>query len=106
MFRLTAAVFIIASFFMSSYAMAEQCNNSGHRLFIEYRQQGFGNVTQVREWCNGFMNQFSISQDRFDEHCGWTRTGSYGRYSYDGNFIYANDYAGQPQFYFQPYCND
>ena len=93
---------------MSGIATANslQCNNPFHRLYIDYNQDGFQNVSQVREWCNGFMNQFGIHQDRFDDHCGWTRTGTYGRYSYNGHFVAYNDYHNQPRFYFEALCGD
>jgi hypothetical protein len=82
------------------------CESTNHRLYIDYSRDGFTSVTQVREWCNGFMSQFGIDSSRFDDHCGWTRSGTYGRYTYNGNFVYYQDYAGQPRFYFQAFCGD
>ena len=88
------------------YQNGLQCNQTNHRLYVDYSRDGFTNVSDVRAWCNGFMNQFGIHQDRFDDHCGWSRVGTYGRYTYNGNFIYFQDYDGQPRFYFQAFCGD
>ena len=81
-------------------------NSCGNRLYVEYTKSGFTNVTGVQNWCNGFMTQFGINSDRFNDHCGWSRSGSYGRYNYAGIFIYAVEYSGAPRFYFERYCND
>jgi hypothetical protein len=83
-----------------------QCEgNSGSRLWSEYRRDGFSNVSSVRDWCSNLLIQFNIAIDRFDDHCGWNRTGSYGRYTYNGQFLYFVDYPGNPQFFFEPYCD-
>jgi hypothetical protein len=102
-------LFLIASFFVSGIAMAQftpapldDCGtSSGHRLFIEYTQPDFGNITEVDRWCQGFIDQFQLTQGF---RCDWTRTGSYGRYKYHGIFDFWVDYPGQPRFYFQPFC--
>lgn len=78
----------------------------GNRLFVEYARGGFNNVTQVQQWCEGFMGQFNIGNEHFNDHCGWSRSGSYGRYNYSGIFIYAVEYAGAPRFYFERYCDE
>lgn len=85
-----------------------QCENSGYRVFSEYRSDGFSNVTGVRNWCDGFMSDFGIPLDQWENHCGWNRSGSYGRYQYAGIFLYARNYPGRgnPSFYFEPFCYD
>ena len=85
--------------------LQNECINRGSRLWSEYRRDGFTNVSLVREWCNSLIVQFNINIDLFDEHCGWDRVGSYGRYSYNGQFLYFVDYPGSPQFFFEPYCS-
>jgi len=87
----------------------QSCNDgqsSGFRVFSEYRAGGFQNVTAVRNWCDGFMSDFGIPQDQWENHCGWNRSGSYGRYEYSGIFLFARDYPGRgnPSFYFEPFC--
>jgi hypothetical protein len=107
MYRAFKILMFLGSFLLSGVIIADTCTSGGgFRVFSEYRQDGFSNVSGVRNWCQGHMDRFGLGSDRFDESCWWSRSGSYGRYTYSGVFQYvSHDYPGNPQFYLEPYCD-
>jgi len=116
-------LFIIASFFGSSIALADEVdhiplvefemeeagvldNHCRNRIFAQYSRDGFRNISDVRGWCRGFLSDFGLDFGRLDEFCGWERRGSYGRYSWNARFVYPGfSYRGNPRFYTRQFCD-
>ena len=86
--------------------VGKQCNNPGRSIFAEYRRDGFGGISDVRSWCQQYIDFYRISRDRFDDHCGWQRRGSYDNYTWDGQFVIFRNFIGNPRFQLRDYCND
>ena len=60
------------------------------RLYHNFEKDGFPDIEAVHEWCGNLMQRFK-APGRVDDHCGWTRGGYWGNYSYDGRFLYIEE---------------
>ena len=88
-------------------AEAQQCSNPRTAASVFDFAEGFTTLSSAQEWCFGYLDQFGLSRDSYQEYCSFPRQGRYGRYTWNANFeYYFGDYGGNGHFRFEHYCGD